>query len=359
MSGYGSSSVNGTRVLADMFTDRGHRVESYFQLSPSLNSADAIVWFPDDFEPPSSEVRSWLDNWLLGGSNRTLIYVGRDFDAAPGYWKKISGQVAPGDQTHVSRQLQEAKNEATVDRKEIPDDAANEWFAVSGKLDQRDVRELAGPWSQGVDAQKVDIELNGRLAPDEWARPLLESGDDILVARFTQDSWRGSQFVTVANGSFLLNLPLVNHEHRKLAGKLIGLVGPPRKKVVFLQSSAGGPEILDKEPEPPQFNALDILGVWPLGGVLLQLTLLGIIFAFARWPIFGRPQVPATAPASDFGKHVTALGQLLARTRNREYALARLAQWQRGRSSDPPRRQLTARGLKHDRSRRRPVFDSQ
>ena len=259
------SSVNGTRVLADMFTDRGHKVDSAYELSPSLLKADVIVWFPNDFEAPSTDVREWLGNWLIAGPDRTLIYVGRDFDAAPGYWKKISGRLPAAEQKAVAFEMQAAETELALARKKLPDVSGNEWFDISGKLDRREVHTLAGPWSQGVDAGKVDIELNGRLTPVDWAESLLESDRDVLVGRLRQDDWRGGQFITVMNGSFLLNLPLVNHENRKLAGRLISAVGPPRKKVVFLQSGPGGPEILDKEPEPPDFNALDILGVWPLG----------------------------------------------------------------------------------------------
>ena len=50
---------------------------------------------------------------------------------------------------------------------------------------------------------------------------LLATEDDVdIVTRVTRRSWHGGQIVVVANGSFLLNLPLVNHEHRKLADKL-------------------------------------------------------------------------------------------------------------------------------------------
>jgi len=38
--------------------------------------------------------------------------------------------------------------------------------------------------------------------------------------------------VLVNNGSFLLNLPLVNLEHRKLAARLIGASGPPKGRRV-------------------------------------------------------------------------------------------------------------------------------
>src|SRR5277367_5178698 len=124
-SGFGESSVNGTRVLFDMFSDRGHRVEIWEQLSPRLLKADVIVWFPDDFEPPSSDVRSWLYDWLLAAPDRTLIYVGRDFDAAPVYWKNLAGRVDAADKQAVATNEREAAAEFTADRKSIPDESEN------------------------------------------------------------------------------------------------------------------------------------------------------------------------------------------------------------------------------------------
>ena len=85
--------------------------------------------------------------------------------------------------------------------------------------------------------------MNDRLVPTEDAEPLVKSGDDVLVSRI---EWKQSQILLIANGSFLLNLPLVNHEHRKLAGHLVNAVGPPRKLVIFLESGAGGPPIREK-----------------------------------------------------------------------------------------------------------------
>jgi len=162
MSGIGMQSVNGTRVLADMFADAGHDVESRSTLSPKLMKADAIVWFPDDFQPPSSDVRDWLDDWLFSAPNRTLIYVGRDFDAAPGYWKKIAPRVAAADQQDAAKREAEATRDYQSERGKIPAKFTCEWFDILGPLDHRDVRALAGPWSEGIDAGKVEIELNGR-----------------------------------------------------------------------------------------------------------------------------------------------------------------------------------------------------
>jgi hypothetical protein len=52
----------------------------------------------------------------------------------------------------------------------------------------------------------------------------------------------------------------------------------------------------------------------------------GDLFCLARSPIFGRPKLRPPS-LSDFGKHVAALGQLLARANDRHYAQARLAQY--------------------------------
>jgi hypothetical protein len=68
-----------------------------------------------------------------------------------------------------------------------------------------------------------------------------------------------------------------------------------------------------------------MFGAWPLNVILLHLTVVGVIFCFARWPIFGRPRIPPTDAASDFGKHVDALGELLRRSKDRKYALDQLA----------------------------------
>jgi hypothetical protein len=61
--------------------------------------------------------------------------------------------------------------------------------------------------------------------------------------------------------------------------------------------------------------------------ILLHLTMLGIVYCIARWPIFGRPrELPADSTA-DFGKHISALGELLRGTKDAAYAQARLEQY--------------------------------
>jgi hypothetical protein len=319
-------SVNGTGVLADMFTRAGHKVFSWRRLSPRLSErADAIVWFPDDFEPPTPEVRRWLEDWLIDEPGRTLIYVGRDFDAARWYWKRIQPDVPDDQQAELQRRLGEAGGDFKTARTKTPASVDCQWFTVQGPYRHRDVRTLSGDpeWLRGVDPAKLEIELNGRMLHSTYAEVLLDSEGDMLVSREWFDE---SQLITVANGSFLLNLPLVNHEHRKLAGKLIDAVGPPGQTVVFLESSAGGPPI-SEDPSGGMPTGAEIFNLWPTNWILLHLVVVGILFCFWRYPIFGRPRSPEPQGRSDFGRHVAAMAELLELTGDRVYAKTRLAQY--------------------------------
>ena len=124
----------------------------------------------------------------------------------------------------------------------------------------------------------------------------------------------------MVNGSLVLNGPLVNHEHRKLAGMLVGQVGPPRKTVVFLESGPGGPPIANKDPRLTFPGPMEIFHVWPANWILLHLLVLGVLLCFFRYPLFGRPREPKPEATSDFGKHIDALASLLSRTGDLTYA---------------------------------------
>lgn len=317
-------SVNGTAVLGEMFEQAGHKVFSWRRLSPVLQDrADCIVWFPDDFQPPKEDARRWLEDWLYARPGRTLIYVGRDFDAAAEYWQKVEAQAPPG-QIQLIRDRKSAASKAFLAaRKGIPDREDCDWFVLRGKRRPRPVRTLQGPWSQGIDPSKVEIELSGRIEPPpQYAVDvLLESDGEVLVS---SESWGDGLLLVVANGSFLLNLPLVNHEHRKLAGRLIETVGPPGKTVVFLESGAEGPPIGEEDPPPDLPSGIEIVLIVPICWIFLHLGVVGVAFCFSRWPIFGIPRRPSRESTSDFGKHVRAMADLLQRAGDQAYATTRL-----------------------------------
>jgi hypothetical protein len=298
-----------------------------------LKRADVIVWFPDDFQTPSAEAIDWFDEWLYDQDERTLIIVGRDFDAAPGYWTKMQPLAGAGKETAFANRLAKAQSAAAGDRAGIPDSDDYYWYRMEGKLKHRKVRSLAGKpeWLAGVDPAKLEMELNGRVRPprappsDDYqpAVVLLESEGDPLVFR---QRIEGSQVIVVANGSFLLNAQLVNHEHRKLAASLIREVGDERA-VVFLESN-GSPQIAPADEAIEIPTGMELLAIPPFDQILLHLALVGVVFCFARWPIFGLPREEPSRENTDFGRHVAALGELLSMTQNREYAQQRLAHYQ-------------------------------
>lgn len=357
----GGPSVNGTAVLAGMFEEAGHRVNSWPRLSPKLEECQTIVWFPDDFKPPTVEQRDFLEWWLFNESGRTLIYVGRDYDASPTYWQQVLQAAPPEQRMEVMRREATARASHDAARNRIPDADLAEWFTVHRNEPFRNVKTLKGPWSENVDATQVDIELAGRLELpgesdiDAWVdradnywdgrpefTPLLESESDTIVYQINYEEWDDSKIIVVNNGSFLLNLPLVNHEHRKLAGHLVSDCAPGR--VVFLESGWGGPTVYDVEPSTNIPTGFEVFTVWPLGFIVMHLSVLGILCCIAIFPIFGRPKIAPASNSSeivftsdvegsgdaasvvraDFGKHIDALGELLELTEDRQYARDRV-----------------------------------
>lgn len=313
------ASVNGTDVLAGMFSAAGHTVAFRRTLITSdMESVDAIVWFPDDYAAPSPEVIEWFDDWLSERPGRTLVYVGRTFDAAPSYWRSMTPLVSAEQQTEYRKHEQKARMEAAFWTRPKSEDLSCDWFEIRSQ-DSRAARELTGPWCACIDLAKTDMSLWWRLVPPRMEQALLVSDGETIVGR-QQPTAGGGQLITVANGSFLLNLPLANHEHRKLAGKLIESVGT-HARVVFLESDEGGPPI---DPPATDGSLWRMFEAWPLGVILLHFGVLGVIFCFARWPIFGRPRPLPAEVLVDFGKHVAAVGELLRRSKDRDYALAQL-----------------------------------
>jgi hypothetical protein len=337
----GRASVNGTAVLAEMFRDAGHKVTTWSRLSPKLEEANVIVWAPDSFTPPSAEERDFLEDWLWNAAGRTLIYIGRDFDAASRYWLHVQPSAPPEQSLEVARRLADVQSEHAMRRAAIPVDESADWFHVRRDGQRRRVETVEGPWSEKIDASRLDIELAGRLeipvdanvdtwledVDHPWDGPpsyevLLSSNNDPIVVSLSLPEWESSQLIFVVNGSLLLNLPLVNHEHRKLAAKLIADCGQPAK-AVFLESGADGLLILD-DPDAAYPTGLEMFTVWPVGTIMMHLVIAGITLLIASFPIFGRPHSLEVASSSDFGQHVSAVGELLEKTRDWQYALSRL-----------------------------------
>ncbi len=343
----GGPSVNGTAVLAEMFEEAGHRVATKRFLSPKIGKDhNIIVWAPDDFAPPADDVQEFLENLLYEGEIQTVIYIGRDYDAAITYWEKVQPNAPPDQAVEVARRLAKARANHNRERSAITQDSGCRWFGPRREDAKRFVGKgaetptrMSGSWSRDptIDDSALEIEIQGRLdAPTNTphgqgggrllSETLLSADNDVLVRRITCADWDGGQIIVVTNGSFLLNLPLVEKEHRKLAGKLIAECGPPGK-AVFLESEPGGPFVFETDPSENHPTGMEAFTVWPIGAILLHFVALGILYVFARAVIFGRPHELPPEAVSDFGRHIYALGELLARTQDRKYARERLTHY--------------------------------
>jgi hypothetical protein len=340
----GGPSVNGTSVLEAMFKSYGHSTTARRYLSPKMDDYDVVVWFPNDFEPPTEEQQQFLEDWLDKGQQRTLIYVGRDYDASIDYWERVMPDVPPEQAVEALRLQAKAKARHDQRRTAMPAKKDCRWFRAIAtgpvrRIGRRDGNgpDLAGPWCAdgAIDPSKIDLRLQGRLEPLKnpprsasglplSSNNLLTSREDVLVWRVTDTNWQQGSILVVNNGSFLLNLPLVEHEHRKLAAKLIAECGPPKKKVVFLESDSGGPEVYEEEPGENSPTGFEALTVWPIGTILMHFIIFGIVLLASLTAIFGRPRELPRVPVSDFAHHIEALGDLLARTQNETYVHGRL-----------------------------------
>jgi hypothetical protein len=337
----GADSVNGVGVLAEMFDAAGWRVSTWKRLSPKLEEATAIVWAPDRFEPPAKEAREWLENWLTEEDGRTLVYIGRDYDAAIAYWSDVLPRSPPEQFRETARRQALAQSKHDEERLAMPEKEYARWFTARRNGPPRQVKELSGPWADGVDAAKAQIVVQGVLdaakvedrptgdttEPPAQQETLLESGSDMLIQSLQEDYWFSSEILVVTNGSFLLNYPLVNHQHRILAARIVDRCGAPAK-VYFLETGRYGPTISDQDAGSEYPSGLEMFTVWPLSAILLHVMALGILVLACLFPIFGRPRRLPAAATADFGKHIAALGELLRQTREIGYAASRLAHYQ-------------------------------
>lgn len=328
-------SVNGTTVLSEMFEAEGWETASWRRLSPKLYEADVIVWIPDSFSPPSDEQVQWLRDWMDSDYGvKTLVYVGRGYDAAPEYWRRVLPKAPAEDADWMREEQKQAEYELDSDLNDVVQPVESPWFEIEKRAQPLDVDAFdpTSVWAAGVDASQVDITLRTKLQPpptinEEDLEVLLatDKGELIAYDLYSQDD----NVVVVVDGSFLLNLPLVNPEHRKLAGHLIDTCMIDRPgKVVFLEQTPLRLEIFDTEPTVEQPSGFTMLTIWPLGFLLLHLIMIGAVICFVAFPIFGRAKRLKNLGLSDFGKHIHALGELLAATGNRNYALERLKHYE-------------------------------
>ena len=357
-------SLNGISVFGNMATKRGHAVRTEMVINAYAKNCDVLVWFSRNTGSPKAETVTQLEDWLAAKPGRTFVYIGRAFESTADYWAAVEN-AAPTeeDRREVSIRKSEAESKLRsflgksnaqaaakkADKQSEPenpflifdDDSDDEdvffqriwqntitvWFETSPRERQYKVTAISGAaeWTQAIDVGKLQLTCfeDWNFADD--IEPLLVVDgeavkDQTLVARKKVGE---SQAIFVTHAGFLLNYPLVNHEHRKLAGRLIDTFGTPKKKTcIYIGNREINFDRPDTSEEAPFL--LRLLHIWPLSVILCHVIVLCSAFCFYKWPIFGRPRKIEEPSVTDFGKHIDAYAELLAEAKDDNYTLKQI-----------------------------------
>ncbi len=318
-------------------------MSSIARLSPKVaKKADIIVWAHDGFEPPTEKQRKFFEQWLTDKPDAQLVYIGRDYDAASEYWRDAQQMATPTDQALIARQRAIADGRWYGERGAIADTKFGHWFTIRNGPKRVSSAAMSGPWAEGLSADALQLPMESQLAiplPADFAgvtdadtelefTSLLADGKDQWVFSVEKPDWNGGRILVVSNGSFLLNYPLVYQERRVLADRLVSETSFGGKEVLFLQSDGEGPNVLETDDNEEGKQMLVFLKVWPLNIIAAHMIFLAVFYCLAQSLIFGRPGSLPAEPAADFSRHVTALGNMLALTKNVELAEQRIRQYE-------------------------------
>lgn len=324
-------SINGTRVFAGLLRSEGNQVGVSRSLTPSLfERADALILFLPESTSLSNEARDWLETWLSFDSERVVVLVPRDYDAEPEFWGDVLTTYSDTLDAKERERVTQAREKAVREQRSLGTDTIrrgpDDWFGLSAnvKPQPRAAQKIvAGPaWTTevGLEQGKLDLTFLRRLeAPPGWITLALAGQDPLIVSGTVEDG----RVIVVANGSFLLNYSLVNPEHRKLATALARTIGASHR-VVFVRE----PRVA--EDDEPERGLLGLLMVPPIPWIAAHVIALGLVFAWSRAIIFGRPRDPVGREEYHFGRHVAAVGALLARSRRIDFARDRLNRYVNG-----------------------------
>jgi hypothetical protein len=182
---------------------------------------------------------------------------------------------------------------------------------------------FATQWST-LDIQQREI--SGSIQPGHlptWTTRLADSDKTILISSSVHFSNSGSQVLLVNNNSLFCNHSMLRPAHRQLASRVID------------EFTFGGVGFLSGEQDPviredsreDQQRGFEMLTTWPLNVVTIHAAFLGIVAIVAAFPIFGRPRKLPRTSTADFGMHVEAVGQLMQKSGDTEYAKKQISDY--------------------------------
>lgn len=167
------TSMNGLGVFEKMCVQAGSHCVNVTRLSNRLERMEAIVLIGDTLRPPAKEARDWMEEWLARKPGRTVVYVGRDFDAETYYRQQTIDRVPVADQPKARIDLADAQ--AATDLRlwsELEDDVFCRWFTIVTESVEHEVTAFQGEWADKDDLQPA-VPVSGRSKPSWPVRIVL------------------------------------------------------------------------------------------------------------------------------------------------------------------------------------------
>lgn len=322
-----TGSINGTVVFHEMVEAGNRKVHRYSQFSPRWEKYQTVYWMPDAFKVPDENIIDKIEIWLTNRSNRTLVYVCRDYDATLQYWESLKENETDADKVdQLSRfYIDAASNYFNV--RNILEKKSAPWYEIQEHTYTK-ASQLSGKLVEDIDTSDADVryaslpfpgdDLQSGTFGDFDVEVLMSVDSYPFVYRLTGSKIGRSQIIVVGNASFLLNLPLVNATNRKLASSLIDCVSEneyPDDNVLFIESDDPGLQIseMDSRDKASQWNWITRK---PMRYIVPNLLICFILLCFVYFPIFGRPRRIKQTSTSNFRDHVDALGQLIGKSKS-------------------------------------------
>lgn len=329
-------SVNGTELLARMFQSMGHSTETRNTMTPSIDRVDVLVWFPDELSPMDEFVQQRLREWLQSGFSKTLVIVGRDYDATCDYWKSVAAQASGAEKVEAERQWALARSQLMAKRYAqgssfAPSEMSCDWFDV--ELGDEEVGTVfGGPWADSVS----EAPQTARFGRVRWLPPKAKTNAygnwdyasllDVNGQPFAFSMTRGeSEVIVINNGSLFLNYPLAQPQNQQFVEALDSTINT-WGDIVFLESGPNGLAISNSDGRQTMWSWISEP---PLRFLVPHFLVWGVIACFVFYPIFGRPRRGIEPSKSGFRKHVRAIGELLASSQETSYAQQSISNYQK------------------------------
>ncbi len=323
-----AGAINGTSVLYGILEKQGHTVQVSRRWGRAVKKADTVVWFVLRERSIPDSMTLVIDEWLAEKSGRKLVIVLPGFDAARDYWTAQRTSVKPFDREYLAIRSEEAATVARLANREAPQENPLQLGrAKFTAVEPHRTQDLAGKWiarKSNSGRSHADFWLDGSFDADEGVtlQPLISAKGKPVVAVASSVIWQESELILVANGSFLLNLPLMDTRNQDLAQHLVQELSGG-KRVVFLEADSS-PSVSTGSTTHHMLAAFEL---YPINIVLLHATVAGILYCFAAYPIFGRPRELEQPRSTDFSLHTMAVGKLLGRVRDLENAQGHRNEW--------------------------------